>query len=275
MRDIVMKTGSRSTIEITALAGSLGARIDGIDLNQLINDDEMKSLRSAFLEHCVLVFPEQDITPEAHVAFAARWGELHMMPMGQVEGHPYVIVVDAAGSKAGRTDTWHTDVSFQEKPPMGSFLLARMLPDNGGDTMFANQYLAYESLTPAMRHLLDGLKALHTGAAFARLAGVDESAAPSAVHPVVRIHPETGRRALYVNAVFTSRFEGMTVEESRPLLHWLYAHCSQPNLTFRHRWHKGDLVLWDNRCVQHYAIHDYGEENRVMHRVTVVGDRPS
>jgi taurine dioxygenase len=140
--------------------------------------------------------------------------------------------------------------------------------------MFANQYLAYDSLTPAMRQLLDGLRAVHTGAIFLRLAGADESAAPTAVHPVVRTHPETGRRALYVNAVFTSHFDGMTVEESQPLLQWLYAHCSQPNLTFRHRWSTGDLVMWDNRCVQHYAIHDYGDENRVMHRVTVLGDRP-
>jgi taurine dioxygenase len=270
-----MKTASPSTIEVKRLAGSLGAQVDGLDLDAPISDDVMEALRSAFLEHCVLVFPGQEMGPEAHVALAARWGELHVMPRGHLEGNRHVIVVDPKGSKAGRTDTWHTDVSFQEKPPMASFLLARELPSAGGDTMFANQYLAYESLTPAMRHLLDGLEAVHTGAAFARLAGTDESAAPRAVHPVVRTHPETGRRALYVNAVFTSHFEGMTLEESRPLLHWLYAHCSQPNLTFRHHWRKGDLVMWDNRCVQHYAIHDYGSENRVMHRVTVVGDRPT
>jgi taurine dioxygenase len=269
-----MKTASPSTIEIRPLAGSLGAQIAGIDLAQSLDDETMKALRSAFVEHCVLTFPGQNLTPEAHVAFAARWGELHMMPMGHLEGHPHVIVVEPEGSKAGRTDTWHSDVSFQERPPMASFLLGRVLPSAGGDTMFANQYLAYESLSPAMRRLLDGLHAVHTGAIFVRLAGGDPSAAPASVHPVVRTHAETGRRALYVNAVFTSHFDGMTVEESRPLLQWLYAHCAQPNLTFRHRWRKGDLVVWDNRCVQHYAIHDYGDENRVMHRVTVMGDRP-
>jgi taurine dioxygenase len=269
-----MTTAVPSTIEVTPLAGSLGAQIRGIDLREPLDDVTMKALRSAFLRYGVLVYPDQDLTPEEHVAFAARWGELHMMPIGNLEGHPHVIVVEPEGSKAGRTDTWHSDVSFQEEPPAISFLFARLLPGAGGDTMFANQYLAYDSLTPAMRQLLDGLRAVHTGAIFLRLAGADESAAPTAVHPVVRTHPETGRRALYVNAVFTSHFDGMTVEESQPLLQWLYAHCSQPNLTFRHRWSTGDLVMWDNRCVQHYAIHDYGDENRVMHRVTVLGDRP-
>jgi taurine dioxygenase len=270
-----MRTASPSTIEVTPLAGSLGARISGIDVTESLDDVTMTALRSAFLEHCVVVFADQDLTPEAHVAFAARWGELHMMPMGHLEGHPYLIVVDTKGSKSGGTDTWHSDVSFQEEPPAISLLAERVLPPIGGDTMFANQYLAYETLTPAMRQLLDPLRAVHSGAIFARLAGVDESAAPSAVHPVVRTHPETGRRALYVNSIFTSHFEGMTVEESRPLLQWLYAHCSQPNLTFRQHWSKGDLVMWDNRCVQHYAIHDYGDESRLMHRATVAGDRPS
>jgi taurine dioxygenase len=162
---------------------------------------------------------------------------------------------------------------MEECPPLGSFLLARTVPV-GGDTIFANQYLAYESLSEELRRVLDGLKAVHNGDVFAKSGGYDPGRFPSTVHPVVRTHPETGRKALFVNPVYTSHFEGMTKEESRPLLDFLCEHAVQPNFTFRHHWTQGDMLVWDNRCLQHFPVADYGSNPRTMHRVTVLGDRP-
>jgi taurine dioxygenase len=262
--------------EVTRSAGSLGASVDGIDLSAPINDSTMDFLRTAFLEHCVLVIPKQNLTPDQLSGFAARWGELHMMPAARLDTNPYVIKVanNPARGKPG-ADIWHSDRSCEEKPPKTTFLLSRTLPSAGGDTMFANQYAAYDALSSGMKSMLEGLRAVHTCEYFNKTVGLPPSQEPMSVHPVVRTHPETGRRALFVNAVFTTQFEGMTLDESQPLLTWLYAHCSQPNFTFRHRWSVGDLVMWDNRCVQHFAVYDYAAEPRIMHRATVVGDDPA
>jgi taurine dioxygenase len=265
---------ARTTVLPTAvkLAGSLGARVEGLDLSLPIDDETMEWVRAAFLEHCVLVFPRQAITPEQQVEFAARWGELERSAKPTADS-PLLTEVAEAGSRQRHTDRWHSDMSFQECPPMASVLMARVLPSAGGDTMFANQYLAYEALSPGMQRLCDGLRAIHSGHPFAAVRGWNEETTPWQSHPVVRTHPETGRRALFVNTVFTTRFDDMTEAESAPLLTWLYAHCAQPNLTFRHHWSVGDLIMWDNRCVQHYAIHDYSGARR-MHRASVSGDRP-
>lgn len=263
-------------ISIKPLAGCLGAQVTGVDLSTEIDEDTMEVLRSAFTEHLVLVFPGHGhLTPEQHVAFASRWGEVHYMPTPKncLEGNRAVLVLDTKGARPV-TDKWHSDVSMDEKPPMGSLLLARVIPEAGGDTIFANQYAAYEALSDGMKRVLEGLKAVHTGDVFARAGGLDPSTLPRSVHPVVRTHPVCGRKALYVNEVYTSHFEGMTVEESRPLLQWLWAHSTQPNFTFRHRWTVGDLLMWDNRCTQHFAVADYGSSPRVMHRVTILGERP-
>jgi taurine dioxygenase len=266
-------TITQADFRIVSLAGSLGARVDGVDLSQDLDDQTTARLRAAWLEHLVLVFPRQQLTPAEQIAFARRWGVLAPVVGPSVKDHPEV--GEITGHGVGRTDTWHSDVTFAEQPPMASLLLARSLPPAGGDTMFANQYLAYEILSPGMKRMLDGLRAIHTGAESARLLGGDVAAAPQFSHPVVRTHPETNRRALYVNRVFTSHFEDWTVDESAPLLEWLCTRCSQPNLTFRHTWSEGDLVMWDNRCAQHFAVWDYGDARRVMHRITVVGDRPA
>ena len=262
-------------LTVTPLAGSLGARVTGVDLAKPIDEETMALVRKAFLDYGVIVYPSQEITPEQHVAFAARWGELHLMPtlLSRLGDNPAVIEIDHQG-RPPTTDIWHSDMSMEERPPMASLLLARHIPPAGGDTMFANQYLAYEKLSEGMKVLLSRLNAVHDGAGFGVNAKIDPEQLPSSVHPVVRTHPETGRKALYVNAVFTRRFENMTVEESAALLGWLYSYCSQPNFTFRHRWSVGDLVMWDNRCVQHFAIADYGANRRTMNRVTVLGDRP-
>jgi len=262
--------------QITKLAGSLGARVDGLDLSLPLDETMMDYLRAAFLEHCVLIYPKQNLTPHQQAAFSARWGELHMMPYApRLDGHPAVLMVehDPEHPRAG-ADMWHSDMSCDDAPPAVSFLLANTIPPAGGDTMFANQYLAYDMLSPGMQRMLDGMRAVHAREVFNKRAGLDPASGPRNAHPVVRTHPETKRRALYVNLAFTTHFEDMSPEESQPLLNWLFAHCSQPNLTFRHRWSEGDLVMWDNRCVQHFAIYDY-RERRVMHRNTIMGDDPS
>lgn len=260
---------------LTPLSGALGARIDGIDLNEPLDDAAMAFVKDAFLEYCVLVFSgQQKLTPDRQVAFAARWGEVHLMPTPDkcLDGNRAVLVLDTYGERPV-TDQWHSDVTMEESPPLGSFLLARVVPV-GGDTIFANQYLAYEALSDGMKRLLDGLSAVHNGDNFARAGNYDPASFPSSVHPVVRTHPEAGRKALFVNPVYTSAIDGMTVAESKPLLDYLFAHSVQPNFTFRHHWTEGDLLMWDNRCLQHFAVADYGSSPRTMHRVTVLGDRP-
>jgi taurine dioxygenase len=263
-------------ISVTLLSGALAARVEGLDLSVPPDDATMALLRQALLDHCVLLFPGQDrLTPEQHVAFAERWGEVHVMPTPEacLDGNPRVLVLDTHGERPV-TDQWHSDVTMEACPPLGSLLLARVVPV-GGDTIFANQYLAYEALSDQLKTILDGLNAVHNGANFAKAGNFDPARFPASVHPVVRTHPETGRKALFVNSVYTSHFEGMTVPESRPLLKWLFAHSVQPNFTFRHRWSAGDLLMWDNRCLQHFAVADYGSQPRTMHRVTLLGDRPS
>jgi taurine dioxygenase len=262
-------------LSIRPLGGALAAEVCGIDLAADVDEATMAALKEAYLTYCLLVFPDQGhLTPETHSKFASRWGDLHYMPEGSpyVEGHPEVLVLDFEGRKPP-TDKWHSDVSMDECPPMGSLLLGRVIPV-GGDTIFANQYLAYEALSDGMKAMLDGMKAVHTGDTFAKDGGFDADKLPRSTHPVVRTHPETGRKALYVNSVYTRNFEGMAVEESQPLLQWLCTHCVQPNFTYRHHWTVGDLIFWDNRCLQHFGVHDYGLARRVMHRVTVLGDKP-
>lgn len=264
-----------ATPKVTRLAGHLGARVDGLDLSASVSADLMDHLRAAFLEHCVLVFPNQNLSPDQLATFSARWGDLHLMPVSRLEQNPYVIQFKTGETdQSPGSDVWHSDRSCEEQPPMATLLLSQTIPPAGGDTMFANQYVAYDSLSEGMKSMLDGLRAVHTAEHFNRTAGLPPSEEPMSVHPVVRTHPETGRRALFVNGVFTTRFEHMSVEESQPLLTWLYAHCAQPNFTFRHRWSEGDLLMWDNRCVQHFAVYDYTEP-RVMLRTTVIGEVPS
>lgn len=249
-------------LTVERLTGSTGARIRGVDLNAL-DDDAFATIRLALLEHGVVHLPDQDVTPEAHKAFGERFGELHTHPAAPgVDGHPEILLLENRGKARTITEVWHSDVTCETKPPAISILAARTLPDSGGDTMWANQYLAYDRLSDAMKAMLGGLRAVH------------EAFGLEAVHPVVRTHPETGRKALFVNGGFTSHFEGMTKAESRPLLDHLVAFASTPDLTYRHSWSSGDVVLWDNRGVMHFAVHDYEDQLRVMHRVTVAGDQP-
>lgn len=249
-------------LTVERLTGSTGARIRGVDLNRL-DEPTFALIRDTLLEHGVVHLPDQDVTPEAHKAFGERFGPLHTHPAAPgVEGHPEILLLRNYGKEHSITEVWHSDVTCEERPPAISILAARVLPGFGGDTMWANQYLAYDRLSEGMKRMIAPLRAVHEGFGL------------EATHPVVRTHPDTGRPALFVNAGFTRRFEDMTVAESRPLLDHLIAVASTPDLVYRHQWSAGDVVMWDNRGVMHFAVHDYVEQERVMHRVTVAGDRP-
>jgi taurine dioxygenase len=262
-------------LDVLPLTPSLGAEVRGVDLANL-EPGGFEAIRAAFLEHHVLAFRDQKLTPEQQIAFGRRFGTLHVHPIvPHLDGHPEILPIVNLGKRRTVTETWHSDVSFERTPPMASGLYAIELPPVGGDTLFANQHLAWERLSEGMQALLAKLRAVHTGAGLGAALGKGEAwREHGQSHPVVRTHPETGRRALYVNPAFTAAFEGMTVAESQPLLRFLYEAGHAPDLCYRHRWLPGDLVLWDNRSVQHYAVHDHGDAPRTLHRVTVIGDEP-
>jgi taurine dioxygenase len=280
-------------IEVKPITGALGAEISGVDLSKDINQETFTEIHQAFLENCVIFFRDQKLDFDSHKAFARKFGTLIIDPfVASPPGHPeFMVVRKEAHETKNFANMWHTDASFMEKPPLGSFLYAVDVPEYGGDTLFANQYLAYEALSPGLKKMLDGIKTVHTAHSYnseikagnynqgssmkMRHDDVMAKAATGSVeHPAVRTHPETGRRALYIHAAYVERFAGWTAEESKPLLEYLYAHAVRPEFTCRFRWTKGALTLWDNRCVQHYPINDYQGKRREMNRVTVEGDRP-
>jgi taurine dioxygenase len=278
------------TIQVRPLSGALGAEIEGVDLSRPLDERAMADVRRAFLEYLVIFFPNQDLTPAAQKDFARKFGDIYVHRM--VEGmadHPDVIrVVREPGERINWGSEWHMDAGFEERPPLGTMLHAREIPPYGSDTLWANLYMAYEALSEGLKRALGAMRAVHasgTGARYAaRFKGMTARATePSeAVHPVVRVHPETGRKCLFVNNSFMVRFDGMTAEESAPLMRYLFAHSVRPEFTCRFRWKPGTLAFWDNRCTQHNAIADYFPERselfasrRVMHRVTIQGDRPA
>lgn len=258
-------------MRVRQLAPALGAEITEVDLGAPIGAATMAALTSVFHEHCVLVFPGQHLDPAAHEAFTAHWGTPLVVPYlqpHQVPGSPSVLRVTNMGKAATLTENWHFDSAYFEVPPPIAILAAQEIPEFGGDTMWANQYLAYEALSPTMQDLLGGLNAAFTGTM-----PDDDGVRRDVVtfHPVVRTHPATRRQALGLGRIESvPYFEGMTEAESRGLLEYLYAHSARPEFVYRHRWSAGDVVMWDNRCLLHYAIHDYGHATRLMHRTTVV-----
>jgi alpha-ketoglutarate-dependent taurine dioxygenase len=279
-------------IEIRPMAGALGADIVGVDLSQSLDDATFGTIERALHEHLVIFFHDQTLTPEQHVALTRRFGPISRSPyIKHMDDYPDIIAVlkEAEERKISTFgNAWHSDFSFLEEPPMGSVLYAREVPSHGGDTLFANMYAAYEALSPGLRGVLDGLRAIHTGKPYG-VGGLPQDLAVShsigiernnpeadreTAHPVARVHPATGRKALFVNSIYTTRFEGMTAAESRPLLKFLYAHATQPEFTCRLRGRQGDLAVWDNRCTLHYAINDYDGQRRLMHRTTIKGERP-
>jgi taurine dioxygenase len=271
-------------MDIRPIAGALGAEIEGVDLAQPLRAETVAEIRRALLEHLVIFFRGQKLTPAQQLAFASAFGAPMEYP--QLKGLPdcplITPVVKLAHERVNFGGVWHSDTAYLERPPMGSILYAIEIPPYGGDTLFANQYLAYETLSEGLRRALDGLVGVNTSTKAAasrtredrmRAAGEDLKILVGE-HPVVRTHPETGRKALFVNVGHTERFKGWSEEESRPLLEYLFAHQIRAEFTCRFRWQPGSLAFWDNRCTQHNPVNDYHGYRRVMHRVTLAGDVP-
>ena len=264
-----------NAMAVRPLTGSIGAEIEGIDLRTL-DDTGFAAVRRAFLDNCMIVVRGQFLGAADLSAFARRWGEIFHTPHATaLEGFPDVIPIRNRGKSGTTTEYWHTDSVFAPRPPALSILAAQKVPAAGGDTMFANQYLALETLSPGLRALAETLRAGYYRAAnMGRLMGGFEGAVKTADHPVVRTHPETGRKALYLSYDPSMRLEGFSDAESRGIVSLFREHATQPAFCYRHRWVPGDVLVWDNRCALHFAVHDYGEAERLHYRATVAGDVP-
>lgn len=260
----------------------LGAEIPDIDLSRPLSNDQVDALHDALAAYQVLFFRDQTLDYDRAKALGRRFGELHVHPnMPGPEGHPEILPIHAdASAKRVAGDRWHSDVSCDEEPPLGSILYLHTVPATGGDTLFASQYAAYDALSPRLKTCLQGLTAFHDGGPFYRrhnaMLGIAETGRiyPSANHPVVRTHPVTGRKALYVNRGFTTRINELPEEEGRAILNFLFEHSTRPEFQLRFRWRANSVAFWDNRAVQHLAIWDYFPQVRSGFRVTIKGDRP-
>lgn len=255
------------SMRVEKQAGACGALVLGLDLRDALDDETLASLRAALLEHLVICIRGQsELTPDGQVAFAARWGTIEPHPYVEpIEGHPEMIRIYDPNPL---TETWHTDFSYNRNPPAISFLLARVVPAYGGDTMFSNAYRVFDGLSEGLKQTLRGLRAVHRGTELAKSKGLTDDEITS-VHPVVAVHPETGRELLNVNDCYVKHLDGWTVAEGRPLLESLYSSFGRPEYTYRHKWQVGDLLIWDNRAVQHRAVGDTDGQPRDLHRVTV------
>lgn len=272
---------------VRRVAGAIGAEVSGVDLSLDLDPDTVAALRQALLDHLVIFLRDQPIEPARFLAFARAFGTPVEYPFVKgLDAFPQIIeVAKLEGETTNFGGIWHSDTVYLDEPPMGSMLLAREIPPQGGDTLFANQYLAYEALSPTFRGLLDGLTAIHSSAK-ADVSKTREDRIKSggtaeagkdylSYHPAVRTHPETGRKALFVNVAHTERFDGMTEAESKPILDYLFQHQIRPEFTCRFIWSPGAIAFWDNRCAQHNPVNDYHGYRRIMHRITLAGDRPS
>jgi taurine dioxygenase len=280
-----MPHSTATTIGAAPLAPAIGAEIPGVDLATDLTDELVAEIRRVWLEHLVVFFQDQELGPDEFLAFARRLGEPVEYPFikGMAE-HPEIIVVTKLPhEKVNFGGIWHSDTVYLERPPMATMLLAREVPPLGGDTMWASMYAAYEALSPGMQQLLEGLRAVNSSAMAdvsktredrIREQGQESEREYLSVHPVVRTHPETGRKALYVNPAHTARFVGMTDDESRGLLQYLFEHSTRPEFTCRFQWRVGSVALWDNRAAMHNPINDYHGYTRTMHRITLAGDEP-
>lgn len=274
-------------IVIKAVTPTIGAVLGGIDLSRELDDERIADIRAALLKHRVIFFVDQHITPVQHRNFAARFGALHTHPLypGVPEASELFVLDNHAGNPTDN-DAWHTDVTFIETPPLGAVLYAKQLPTEGGDTLWCNMRAAYEALSPRMQTFLSQLDAVHDFArgfpargTVAKAAGAEKHAKaveehPPVIHPVIRTHPETGEDSLFVNYGFTERIKGLRRKESDAILNMLFDHIQKPEFQVRWRWTENAIAFWDNRVTQHYAVNDYLPNRRVMHRATILGDRP-
>ncbi len=275
-------------IEIRPITGNIGAEIHGVNIAANPSDEIIAQVRQALLDHCVIFFRDQEFNVEQHKQFSRRFGEIFLHPnhQGLTRDPGVVDNVRDPGDERIVGEDWHSDTTMVEEPPMGAILYAAEVPPYGGDTMFANQCLAYEALSSGLKRTLEGLRAVHTDRKVAgpqagmnakRTTKVREDAnwrQTINMHPVVCTHPETGRRYLFVNAAYTVGFEGWSESESKPLLDYLLEHGHRPEFTCRFRWEKGSVAFWDNRCTKHIAVHDASKFRRVMRRIQIAGTRP-
>jgi taurine dioxygenase len=277
------------SLEIEPLSTAIGAEISNVDLSRDLSDATIGEIRRALLDHCVVFFRDQDLSVEAHKRLARCFGEIFVHPNFNTGDHdPEVVtIVRKPGDTRIVGEEWHTDTTMMAEPPMGALLYGLEVPPVGGDTLFANQYMAYERLSDGMKRMVDGLKCWHTDR---KVAGPNSPAALAKrstkvrddddwretrnLHAVVRTHPETGRKCLFVNHSYSVCFEDMTEDESRPLLDWLMEWGHRPEFTCRFRWRPGSVAFWDNRCVKHLALHDVHDHQRIMRRIQIAGDRP-
>ena len=276
-------TITSSGIKIQKYSPNLGAIITGVDLSKEINEEQYKDIHKAFLDNQVLFFQNQnEIAPEIHLKLGKLFGELHVHPAApSMPGYPEIFEIHAhKNSKVANGEFWHSDVSCDIEPPLGTMLQLHILPETGGDTMFSDMYSAYNELSDKYKSLLNGLVAIHesehlySGRYEDRGVNRDNIKTPVANHPLIRTHPITGKKAIYVNRTFTTGIEGMNKNESSSILEFLFEHCEHVNFQIRYRWNKNDMAFWDNRCTMHRAIWDYWPNERKGRRVTIKGDKP-
>jgi taurine dioxygenase len=279
-------------LDVQKIAGSLGAEVRGVDLSQDVTEEVLAEIRAALLDNLVIAIRDQDITPAQQLAFARRWGDIHLHPfMEGMADYPEILaIVKRPGDKKNFGGSWHTDQMFSPSPAMGTMLYAKEVPSAGGDTLFTNQYLAYESLSDGMKAIAGQLRTVCVGDNFKAAGGMSRKeryarqssemkvkdpgdVVTTSIHPLVRTHPETGRKSIYIGG-HVQHFDGMTDEESQPLMDFFMRQSTRPEHTCRVRWQTGTLTFWDNRCTQHFAVNDYPAETRIMHRITVCGDQP-
>jgi taurine dioxygenase len=270
------------TIGVDKLTPVIGAELSGVDLGRPISNRQLDELHRALAENLVIFFRDQQMTEEQHLSFGRLFGDQHLHPAApHAPGHPELMIIHAdKDSPRANGEGWHSDVSCDPEPPMGSILYIRTCPPNGGDTLFASMYAAYEAFSERMKRYLDGLTAIHDGedeyrGLYANYGVADKPSYPRAEHPVIRTHPVTGRKALYVNRGFTRRIVGVPRDESDAVLNYLYEHAANPLFQCRFRWRPNSVAFWDNRCTQHQAMWDYWPHTRSGHRVTVKGEKPA
>jgi taurine dioxygenase len=274
-------------LTVTPIAGALGAELSGVDLGSKLADEQVGAIRQALLDYGVIFFREQDFDTDAHKRLARRFGDIFNHPFLISDDPDIVTIVRNPGDERIVGEDWHSDTTMMPEPPMGALLIALDVPDYSGDTLFASQYLAYEALSDGMKKMLGSMKALHSDRAVAGPGARERDAHRSTksrtgsdwietktAHPVVRTHPETGRKCLFVNHSYTIGFDGWTEAESKPLLDWLMEWGNRPEFTCRFRWRNGSVAFWDNRCTKHIAVDDVHHAKRIMRRIQVAGDRP-
>jgi taurine dioxygenase len=275
-----------TTIDVQPLSPAIGAKISGIDLAEPLSSDSVRTLSDTLLRHHVLFFEQQAITPAQQKRLASYFGDLHIHPVyPKVPEQPEILVLDTHAENLPDNDNWHTDVTFINTPPLGAVLSAKLIPPSGGDTLWASGIAAYEALSEPVRHFLAGLRAEHDfeksfprerHAAADRLQDWEKAKRdhPPLLHPVVRTHPVSGKKGLFVNEGFTTRIVDLAPRESEVLLRFLFEHIARPEFVVRWKWKQDDLAIWDNRLTQHYAVADYLPHRRIMHRATILGDAP-